>query len=56
VSFENTQVFLADKVRHKLQGDGSAIALKEYLEYYHLEAVFPDVLFYSKDDDLSQVA
>lgn len=56
MSFENTQLFLADKVRHKLQGDGSAIALKEYLEYYHLGAVFPDVLFYSKDDDLSQVA
>jgi hypothetical protein len=43
-------------VKHNLQGDGSAIALKEYLEYYHLGAVFPEVLFYRKDDDLSQVA
>jgi hypothetical protein len=56
VSFENIQLFLSDKVRHKLQGDGSAIALKEYLEYCHLGTVFPDLLFYSKDDDHSQVA
>lgn len=42
-------------MRHKLQDDGSTIALKEYLEYYHLEVVFADVLFYSKDDDLSQM-
>jgi hypothetical protein len=43
-------------VRYKIQGDGSAIVLKEYLEYYHLGAVFPDILSYSKDDDLSPVA
>jgi hypothetical protein len=31
-------------VRHKLQDEGSAIALKEYLEFYHLEIVFADIL------------
>jgi hypothetical protein len=43
-------------VRHNLQGDGSAIALKEYPEYEHLWVVFADVLFYSNDDNLSRVA
>jgi hypothetical protein len=50
-----TQLFLADKVRHKLQNDGSTIALKESLEYYHREVVFADILFYNKDDDFSRM-
>jgi hypothetical protein len=54
--FLNTQLLLADKVRYKLQGDDSAIALKECLECYHLEAVFSDVRFSGKDDNLSEAA
>ena len=54
--FLNNQLPIADKVRYKLQGDDSTIALKEYLEYYHMEAVFSDVRFSGKDDNLSEAA
>jgi len=54
--FENTHLFLADKVRKKLQDEGLSIVLKEHLAYYYLGSIFPDILFYSKEKDVSRVA
>jgi hypothetical protein len=54
--FENTHLFLADKVLQSLQNEGLAGVLKGKLDYYYLGSIFPDTLFYAKDEKLSQVA
>ena len=54
--FENTHLFLADKVLKSLQNEDLTEILKEHLDYYYLGSIFPDTLFYARDDKLSQVA
>ena len=54
--FENTHLYLADKVRQALQKEDLSAILKAHLDYYYLGSIFPDTLFYAKDDELSRVA
>jgi hypothetical protein len=54
--FENTHLYLADKVKQTLQNDDLSGILAEHLDYYYLGSVFPDTMFYAKDDNLSRVA
>lgn len=54
--FENTHLFLADKVRQTLQNDDLSATLEEHLGYYYLGSIFPDTLFYAREDKLSRVA
>lgn len=53
--FENTHLFLADQIRQKLRGD-LVHMVEEYPHHFYLGAVFPDTLFYSKNDDIFQTA
>jgi len=54
--FENTHLYLADKVKQTLQNDDLSGILEGHLDYYYLGSIFPDTLFYAKDDNLSRVA
>ena len=54
--FENTHLYLADKVRQALQNDDLSAILKAHLDYYYIGSIFPDTLFFAKDDELSRVA
>lgn len=54
--FENTHLFLADKVLKSLQNEDLIGILKGHLDYYYLGSIFPDTLFYARDDKLSRVA
>ena len=54
--FENTHLYLADKVRQALQKEDLRLILETHLDYYYLGSIFPDTLFYAKDDNLSRVA
>jgi len=54
--FENTHLYLADKVRQALQNDELSTILKAHLDYYYLGSIFPDILFISKDQSISQLA
>lgn len=54
--FENTHLYLADKVRQGLSEDDLKGVLAEHLAYYYLGSIFPDTLFYAKAGELSRVA
>ena len=54
--FENTHLYLADKVRQALKDDDLTGILTKHLDYYYLGSIFPDTLFYAKEDKLSRVA
>jgi hypothetical protein len=54
--YENTHLFLAHKVLQALDDGDLTGLLTENLEYYYLGSVFPDTLFYARDDNLSRVA
>lgn len=54
--FENTHLFLADKVQQALPNDDVALVLKEHLDYYYIGSIFPDTLFFTREENLSRVA
>ena len=54
--FENTHLYLADKVRQVTNDDDLTGILTDHLDYYYLGSIFPDTLFYAKEDTLSRVA
>jgi hypothetical protein len=54
--FENTHLYLADKVRQACQDDELSGILEEQLDYFYMGSIFPDTLFYAKEDKLSRVA
>ena len=54
--FENTHLYLADKVRKTIQSDDLFGILEGHLDYYYLGSIFPDTMFYAKDEKLSRVA
>ena len=54
--FENTHLYLADQVRQGLQEEALSEILEQHLAFYYLGSIFPDSMFYAKDDELSRVA
>jgi hypothetical protein len=54
--YENTHLYLADKVKRKLGGRALNAALDAHLAYFQLGSIFPDTLFYSKEEEINRVA
>lgn len=54
--FENTHLYLADRVRLTLRDDELSGILEEQLDYFYMGSIFPDTLFYAKQEKLSRVA
>ena len=54
--FENTHLYLADKVRQTLRDDDLSELLEDHLDEYVLGSIFPDTLFYAREEKLSRVA
>ncbi|MEN8247098.1 MAG: zinc dependent phospholipase C family protein [Thermodesulfobacteriota bacterium] len=54
--FENTHLYLAEQVKQALNDEAWSVLLNENLDHYRLGSVFPDIMFYSKDESLKQRA
>lgn len=54
--YENTHLWAADQIKSRLKNGIIEETIGNNLNYYHLGAIFPDVLFYSKDPGISAAA
>ena len=54
--FEDTHILLANQIKQKLQTDDFIAAIEKYPNHYYLGSVFPDILFYSKDASIVEMA
>jgi hypothetical protein len=54
--YENTHLWAAERIRNRIENPAIAETIASRLDHYHLGAVFPDVLFYSKNPDVSRAA
>lgn len=53
---ENTHIYLADRIREKINNHILKRMISDHTDYYFLGSVFPDILFYSKDKQIFNVA
>ncbi|MEA3230380.1 MAG: zinc dependent phospholipase C family protein [Thermodesulfobacteriota bacterium] len=53
---ENTHIFLADRIREEINDDVLKQFISGHMDYYFLGSIFPDILFYSKDKQIVDIA
>ena len=53
---ENTHIYLADRIRAKINVDVLKRLISGHLDYYFIGSIFPDILFFSKDKQIVDVA
>ena len=53
---ENTHIFLADRIREEINDDVLKRFVSGHMDYYFLGSIFPDILFYSKDKQIVDIA
>jgi hypothetical protein len=54
--YENTHLWAAEQIRNRIANRIIEETIGNNLDYYHLGAIFPDVLFYSRDPKISETA
>ena len=54
--YENTHLWAAEQIRSRIKNSTIEETIGNNLDYYHLGAIFPDVLYYSKDPKISEAA
>jgi hypothetical protein len=54
--YENTHLWAAEQIRRSLENRLIAEPIGRYSGFYYLGAVFPDILYYSRDSRLSRAA
>jgi len=54
--YENTHLWAAEQIKSRLKNSIIEQTIDNNLDYYHLGAIFPDVLFYSKNSEISDAA
>jgi len=54
--YENTHLWAAQQIRSRIENRQIAETIGDRADFYYLGAVFPDVLYYSKDPVISRVA
>ena len=54
--YENTHLWAAEQIRSRIKNSTIEETIGSNLDYYHLGAIFPDVLFYSKNPEISEAA
>ncbi len=54
--YENTHLWAAEQIRSRIKNSTIEETIGNNLDYYHLGAIFPDVLFYSRDPKISEAA
>lgn len=53
---ENTHIYLADQIKGKIGNNVLKQIISDYIGYYFLGSIFPDILFYSKDKPIFNMA
>ena len=53
---ENTHIYLADRTRREIKDHVLKRVISDHMDYYFLGSIFPDILFYSKDKQISDIA
>jgi hypothetical protein len=53
---ENTHIYLADQIKAKIGNNVLKQIISDHIDYYFLGSIFPDILFYSKDKRIFNVA
>jgi hypothetical protein len=53
---ENTHIYLADRIRTEINDDILKRIISGHLDYYFIGSIFPDILFFSKDKQIADVA
>jgi len=53
---ENTHIYFADQIREKINNHILKRLISDHMDYYFLGSTFPDILFYSKDKQISKIA
>ena len=54
--YENTHLWAAEQIRSRIENRLIAETIGSYTDFYYLGAIFPDILFYSRDPRLSRAA
>lgn len=54
--YENTHLWAAEQIKSRIKNRIIEETIVSNLDYYHLGAIFPDVLFYSRDPAISSAA
>ena len=54
--YENTHLWAAEQVRRSIENRLIAEPIGSYSDFYYLGAVFPDILYYSRDSRISRAA
>jgi len=54
--YENTHLWAAEQIRSSIENHAIAETIGSYCDFYYLGAVFPDILFYSRDPRISRAA
>ncbi len=53
---ENTHIYLADQIKIKTGNNVLKQIISDHIDYYFLGSIFPDILFYSKDKSIFNMA
>jgi hypothetical protein len=56
MAYENTHIYLADEIRKKIGNHTLKQMISDHRDFYYLGSIFPDILFYSKDEQVSKIA
>lgn len=56
MAYENTHIYLADRIREKIDSHILKRMISDHMDYYFLGSIFPDILFYCKDKQIFKVA
>ena len=54
--YENTHLWAAEQIRNRIENRLIAETIGSYSDFYYLGAVFPDILYYSRDPRISRAA
>jgi len=54
--YENTHLWAAEQINSRIKNSIIEHTIGNNLDYYHLGAIFPDVLFYSKNPEICEAA
>jgi hypothetical protein len=54
--YENTHLWAAEQIRRSIENRLIADTIGSYADFYYLGAVFPDILYYSRDSPISRAA
>ncbi|RTZ94950.1 MAG: hypothetical protein DSY90_15000 [Deltaproteobacteria bacterium] len=53
---ENTHLYLADQMKGKIGDKALKRIISDHVDYFYLGSIFPDILYYSRDKQISKVA